>query len=40
MSEASVLMRDALDRFYRRMRRPRPIDFCGFPTLTERRVSF
>jgi hypothetical protein len=22
------------------MRRSRPIDFCGFPTLTERRVSF
>lgn len=22
------------------MRRPRPIDFCGFPTLAEQRVSF
>ncbi len=30
---------DATLEFFR-MRRPRPIDFCGFPTLTERRVSF
>ncbi len=24
----------------KRMRRSRPIDFCGSPTLAERRVSF